>query len=78
MAENFGIRQDFAFPALAVHAPLNDNVFLYQEGEIIKVDVVEDMLVTILQGKARRGQVFGSEATEIKVDATEFGKHTEL
>lgn len=61
MARNFGLVED-SFPALAVHAPMNDNVFIYEQRRAIRRDVVEQMLVTILQGKATTGQVFGEEA----------------
>ncbi|KAH7401547.1 thioredoxin-like domain-containing protein [Pyrenochaeta sp. MPI-SDFR-AT-0127] len=77
MAENFGVKQDLAFPALVVHAPMNDYVFLYRQGKIITVDSVEDMLITILQGKARPGQVFGDQVANID-DGLEEVMHTEL
>lgn len=65
MAKNFGLK-DEGFPALAVHAPMNDNVFTYLQGRKITAKIVEDMLMTILQGGATSGQVFGQEALEME------------
>jgi hypothetical protein len=65
-AKNFGLSED-VFPALAVHAPLNDEVFLYKQGRSIVGGVVDAMLTSILQGKARSGQVFGEDAPETGV-----------
>ncbi|KAF1973168.1 hypothetical protein BU23DRAFT_465354 [Bimuria novae-zelandiae CBS 107.79] len=65
MAKNFGLVEG-RFPALAVHAPMNDNVFTYLQRRVIRVDVVEGMLMTILQGKATTGQVFGANAPEME------------
>jgi protein disulfide-isomerase A1 len=62
MAQNFGLEIEMGFPALVVHAPVNDNVFIYRQGRAIEEGVVEDMLTTILHGKAKPGQVFGNEA----------------
>lgn len=63
MAIGFGLATN-KFPALAVHAPMNDNVFTYSQGRKIVAEVVENMLLTILQGEATSGQVFGSELPE--------------
>ena len=63
MAKNFGLKNE-DFPALAVHAPMNDHVFTYMQGKEIAVAVVKDMLTSILQGKAASGQVFGSNGPE--------------
>lgn len=65
MAKNFGL-VNHTFPALAVHAPMNDNVFTYMQGRNIVASTVEDMLMIILQGEATSGQVFGESAPEIK------------
>ncbi|KAK7190821.1 protein disulfide isomerase [Paraphaeosphaeria sporulosa] len=67
MATNFGLANGM-FPALAVHAPMNDNVFTYLQGRKIVAEVVENMLLTVLQGEATSGQVFGSDAPKF-VDA---------
>ncbi|KAF2677269.1 hypothetical protein K458DRAFT_320036 [Lentithecium fluviatile CBS 122367] len=75
MAQNFGLMVEEGFPALAVHAPMNDNVFVYRQGRKIEKGVVEAMLTTILQGKAKSGQVFGSEA--VMQDGRDGG-HDEL
>jgi protein disulfide-isomerase A1 len=61
MAMNFNL-ENGRFPALAVHAPMNDNVFTYSQSRKITAEVVENMLLKILQGEATSGQVFGSEA----------------
>ncbi|KAH8695703.1 thioredoxin-like domain-containing protein, partial [Phaeosphaeriaceae sp. PMI808] len=62
MAGNFGVGVGSAGPVIVVHAPGNDNVFLYEEGRRIERGVVEGMLMGILKGEARSGQVFGGEA----------------
>jgi len=74
MAQNFGLDVDKGFPALVVHAPMNDNVFVYRQGRVIERSVVEDMLTRILQGKAKAGEVFGDEAQVEK----RGGGHDEL
>lgn len=43
---------------------MNDNVFTYSQGREIVAEVVENMLLTILQGEATSGQIFGREAPE--------------
>jgi protein disulfide-isomerase A1 len=48
--------------SLIVHAPMNDDIYRYKQGECVQSDFVEEMLMTILQGKAVDGQVFGSGA----------------
>ncbi|KAF2256452.1 hypothetical protein BU26DRAFT_574581 [Trematosphaeria pertusa] len=70
MAESFGLSER-KFPALAVHAPMNDNVFIYRQGKRIMASVVEAMLTTILQAKAGSGQVFGSDAPEMEGEVTQ-------
>ncbi|KAF2872395.1 thioredoxin-like domain-containing protein [Massariosphaeria phaeospora] len=67
MAKSFGLSNEgeTAFPALAIHAPMNDNVFTYRQGQRIEKGVVEDMLTTILQGKAANGQIFGGGAARM-------------
>ncbi|KAF2801189.1 hypothetical protein K505DRAFT_227211 [Melanomma pulvis-pyrius CBS 109.77] len=64
MAQNFGLLED-RYPALVVHAPMNDNVFAYRQGRQIQASTVEAMLTTILQAKATSGQVFGDDAPEM-------------
>ena len=78
MAGNFGIDAKLAFPALVVHAPMNDNVFLYQQGKQVVASVVEAMLANILHGKATSGEVFGGDAPETEVELSESPIHTEL
>ncbi|KAF2004954.1 hypothetical protein P154DRAFT_414685, partial [Amniculicola lignicola CBS 123094] len=60
MAKSYGLIED-VFPALVVHAPMNDNVFLYKQGKAITAETTDIMLRTILQAKATNGQVFGTE-----------------
>jgi hypothetical protein len=62
---------------VVVHAPMNDNVFMYQAGRKIEVKELEEMLMTILQGKAKSGDVFGSGAEDGDGDEGEGG-HDEL
>jgi hypothetical protein len=62
MPANFGIKEMQGDTALSVHAPGNDQIFKYAQGKKIERGVVEDMLVTILQGRAVDGQVFGEGA----------------
>lgn len=80
MARSLGLAED-RFPALAVHAPLNDNTFSYRQGRIIMSSAVERMLTVILQGKAASGQVFGEEAPRFDENdggAVDGQKHDEL
>jgi hypothetical protein len=65
MARSFGLSED-RFPAFAIHAPINDNIFSYRQGRKIQASTVEAMLTTILQAKATSGQVFGEDAPEIE------------
>lgn len=60
LATQFGLPGD-RFPAIAVHAPMNNQYFTFREGRKIDAEEVEKMLVEILQGKAVSGQVFGEE-----------------
>jgi hypothetical protein len=61
---------------IAVHAPLNDNVFRYALGKELEVESIESMIKTILQGKAKSGDIFGSEAADL--DEEEGNGHDEL
>lgn len=70
MAANFGLQvpaqegqqgEEELWPAIVVHAPVNDNTFLYKQGSRVKADSVETMLTKILQAKAKTGEVFESE-----------------
>ena len=65
MANNFGVSED-ALPALVIHAPMNDNIFVYRQGRKIQASTVEAMLMTILEAKAISGQVFGEDAPEME------------
>jgi hypothetical protein len=65
MAKSFGLSED-RFPAFAIHAPMNDNVFLYRQGKKIQASTIEAMLTTILQARATSGQIFGEDAPEIE------------
>lgn len=76
MAKGFGLLHD-VFPALAIHAPMNDFVFTYAQGRKIIASAVEAMLMSILQGKATSGQVFGGEAPELD-EYTRNVRHDEL
>jgi protein disulfide-isomerase A1 len=75
MPQNFGIELKEE-QALVVHAPMNDNVFFYKQSKKIEVDVVENMLETILHGKASAGQVFGDEAGDL--EEYDARRHDEL
>jgi hypothetical protein len=79
MVKSFGLSET-KLPALAIHAPMNDNIFSYRQGKQIQASVVEAMLTTILQAKATSGQVFGEEAPEMQeVEAIVVEKeHDEL
>ncbi|KAF1921843.1 thioredoxin-like domain-containing protein [Ampelomyces quisqualis] len=77
MPGNFGIhvRGD---EALVVHAPGNDQIFYFKQGKKIGGKEVEDMLVTILQGKASEGQIFGEGAEDVHEREGDEGAHDEL
>ncbi|KAF2117642.1 thioredoxin-like domain-containing protein [Lophiotrema nucula] len=79
MAKNFGLLDD-VFPALVVHAPHNDHVFLYKQGRRILASVFEDMVTTILNARAVNGQVFGEEAPVMneRDKSSKTGNHDEL
>lgn len=76
MAESYGVKLSPGLSSLVVHAPMNDNIFKYQQGRQIVGKIVEEMLTTVLQGKAANGQVFGTDAPEAAVDSQI--EHTEL
>ena len=83
MATNFLVRfgveeTEMKTPCVVVHAPLNDNVFLYEPGKKIEVVVLEGMLMGILQGKAKSGDVFGKEAADMEGEEGQEGGHDEL
>jgi protein disulfide-isomerase A1 len=79
MATNFGVRDEGeSGPMLVVHAPMNDNVFFHRQGKKIRSDLVEGMLTTILQGKAKHRQVFGEESEELQGRVDVDGQHDEL
>ena len=61
MPANFGTEMGGEV-VVVVHAPMNDNLFFWGRGRDVKRDGVEDMLMTILEGRAVRGQVFGEGA----------------
>jgi protein disulfide-isomerase A1 len=77
MAKNFGLA-DETWPAVAVHAPMNDNVFVYRQGKKIGVKEVEAMLMTILKGKAANGQVFGEDEDDVSNEGENGNGHDEL
>lgn len=52
--------------SIVVHAPLNNNVFMWAHGKKMERDDVESMLKTILQGKAKSGDVFGKDAADLE------------
>lgn len=74
MVQNFGLQAERGLPALVVHAPMNDNVFHYAQGRNIERGVVEAMLMTILEGKAQSGQVFGEDAAEANRETKSRGR----
>lgn len=79
MPANFGMEMEGS-TALVVHAPGNDHIFKYMPGKKFERSVVEDMLVTILEGRAVDGQVFGQGAEDLDdggEDEVEAG-HDEL
>ena len=82
MAGNFGLKlEGGSLPVLAVHAPMNDHVFSYDQRKKIEKREVEAMLVTILQGKAQNGQVFGEgadDADRVGDEAQTERSHDEL
>ncbi|KAH7094497.1 hypothetical protein FB567DRAFT_510344 [Paraphoma chrysanthemicola] len=86
MAGNFGAQintqaedaKGRGAPVLLVHAPMNDNVFYFQQGKKVSADAVEDMLTRILQGKAQNGQVLGQDAEDWEDVAGEEVMHDEL
>jgi hypothetical protein len=67
MPANFGVKMDKDGTALVVHAPVNDNVFFYDQGKRIEKNAVEKMLTTILQGNANEGQIFGTDAEDMDI-----------
>jgi protein disulfide-isomerase A1 len=81
MPANFGTEVQ-GEQALVVHAPLDDQIFRYKQTKKIESAVVEDMLMTILQGKAVNGQVFGEDAADVSAggdaDTNEEDGHDEL
>jgi protein disulfide-isomerase A1 len=73
MPQNFGIEMK-GDEAVVVHAPGNDNLFFYEQGRRILGEHVDSMLLTILEGRASQGEVFGGEVEEADADE----KHDEL
>lgn len=61
MPANFGTEMGGEV-GVVVHAPMNDNLFFWGMGRDVERDGVEDMLMTILEGRAVGGQVFGEGA----------------
>ncbi|KAH7389611.1 hypothetical protein DE146DRAFT_171218 [Phaeosphaeria sp. MPI-PUGE-AT-0046c] len=70
MPRNFGTEMSGEV-VLVVHAPMNDDVFFYKKGKKIEKQVVEEMLITILHGKASQGQLFGEEADDVELETRE-------
>jgi hypothetical protein len=67
--------------AMVVHAPGNDQIFRYEQGKKIERGGVEDMLVTILEGRAVDGQIFGEDSEDLndgEDQAEAEGGHDEL
>lgn len=60
MPGNFGTEMRGEM-GVVVHAPLNDGLFFWGRGREVEREGVEDMLMTILEGRAVGGQVFGKE-----------------
>jgi protein disulfide-isomerase A1 len=64
MPHSFGIEMA-GDEAVVVHAPVNDEVFFYEQGKKIVGELVDSMLLTILQSGAKNGDVFGGEAEDV-------------
>ncbi|PSN68559.1 hypothetical protein BS50DRAFT_490234 [Corynespora cassiicola Philippines] len=73
MAQNFGLKEDL-WPAVAVHSPGKDQVFLWRQGKGITVGEMEAMLGKILRGEAKDGEVFGDKAEANKEGKEERGR----
>jgi protein disulfide-isomerase A1 len=67
MPQNFGIEMK-GDEAVVVHAPGNDNLFFYKQGKSILGEHVDSMLLTILEGRASQGEVFGEEMEDANAD----------
>jgi protein disulfide-isomerase A1 len=81
MPANFGIENMKGGTAMVVHAPGNDQIFRYEQGKKIERGGVEDMLVTILEGRAVDGQIFGEDSEDLndgEDQAEAEGGHDEL
>lgn len=65
MPANFGTEMNGEV-VVVVHAPMNDNLFFYKRGKVVEKEGVEDMLMTILEGRAVEGQVFGEGASTLR------------
>ncbi|KAF2184312.1 hypothetical protein K469DRAFT_688792 [Zopfia rhizophila CBS 207.26] len=79
MARNLGLTEGI-FPALVVHAPMNDQVFPYNQRKKITASAVDGMLMTILEGKAVSGETYGESDPEIEemLEYTSTKWHDEL
>jgi protein disulfide-isomerase A1 len=63
MPKNFGTEMGGEV-VVVVHAPMNDNLFFWEKGRKVEREGVENMLMTILEGRAVQGQVFGEGADD--------------
>ena len=63
MPANFGTEMGGEV-GVVVHAPMNDGLFFWGRGREVEREGVEDMLMTILEGRAVGGQVFGGGAED--------------
>jgi protein disulfide-isomerase A1 len=77
MPQNFGIEMK-GDEAVVVHAPGNDNLFFYKQGDAIKEKCIENMVLSILEGRASEGDVFGSVVHDAEVEAEGEERHDEL
>ncbi|KAH5204591.1 hypothetical protein HBH68_098800 [Parastagonospora nodorum] len=77
MPANFGTEM-VGEQALVVHAPMNDQIFKYAQGKKIEGAAIEDMLMTILRGKASTGHTFGDAAEDVDEEVDDEDGHDEL
>ncbi|OAK95896.1 hypothetical protein IQ06DRAFT_56409 [Phaeosphaeriaceae sp. SRC1lsM3a] len=72
MPRNFGTEMSGEV-VLVVHAPFNDDLFFWKKGKKVEKEGVEEMLITVLKGNAKQGQVFGEGAEDVEDGTREGG-----
>jgi len=78
MVSQFGLSPDGVFPALVLSAAMKNQVFLFKQGKVISDRAVEEMLMAVLKGKVRSGEVWGEEEMDVNVyDEEEEGRSWE-